>query len=343
MNDYLKQVIRKSYTEDKLSYDLVLDQSERFVNYDDKIFESFLSTLTQHDFSLYPNTYSFNKTVADFYGVKNEEISGNFGSDGCIKSIIDSFCKKDSEIIVPIPNFPMYEVYSNINQNKFIGIPLKEDLSTNIDEIINRVNKNTSLIILSNPTSPIGEYINFEQIKRILDLGIPVLIDEAYIEFCEVGTSLIDKINEYKNLLVTRTFSKSNGAAGVRFGCVISNKQNIDLIFKLKPMFEMTGPSMKYVKFLIENYNIVESYIKKTLKEKKNIISYLESKKYKVIYSNSNWIHFHDKNENKKVQDIFKENNILIRFSDIPNSKLKNWCRLTIQPKLLNNKIFQLL
>jgi len=343
MKDYLKQVVRKSYTEDKLSYDIVLDQSERFVNYDDKIFQSFLSTLTQHDFSLYPNTYSFNQTIADFYGVKNEEISGNFGSDGCIKSIIDSFCKKDSEIIVPIPNFPMYEVYSNINQNKFIGVPLKEDLSTDIDEIINKVNKNTSLIILSNPTSPIGEYIQFDQIKRILDLGIPVLIDEAYIEFCEVGHSVIDKINEYKNLLITRTFSKACGAAGVRFGCVISNKENIDLIFKLKPMFEMTGPSMKYVKFLIENYNIVESYIKETLEEKKNIISYLQSKKYKVIDSNSNWIHFNDDNQNNKLQDIFKDNNILIRFGDIPHSNLKNWCRLTIQPKLLKTKLFKLL
>ena len=108
-------------------------------------------------------------------------------------------------------------------------------------------------------------------------------------------------------------------------------------------MFEMTGPSMKYVKFLIENYNIVESYIKKTLKEKKNIISYLESKKYKVIDSNCNWIHFNDKNENKKIQDIFKENNILIRFSDIPHSNFKNWCRLTIQPKLLKTKLFKLL
>jgi histidinol-phosphate aminotransferase len=343
MKDYLKKVIRKSYTEDKLNYDIVLDQSERFVNYDDKIFKSFLSTLTQHDFSLYPNTYTFNQTVADFYGVKNEEISSNFGSDGCIKSIIDSFCEKDSEIIVPIPNFPMYEVYSNINQNKFIGVPLKEDLTTDIDEIIDKVNNNTSLIILSNPTSPIGEYIHFDQIKRILDLGIPVLIDEAYIEFCEIGKSVIDKINEYKNLLITRTFSKSNGAAGIRFGCVISNKENIDLIFKLKPMFEMTGPSMKYVKFLIENYHIVQLYIKETLEEKKNIISYLKSKKYKVIDSNCNWIHFNNDNENQKLQDIFKENNILIRFGDIPHSNLKNWCRLTIQPKLLKTKLFKLL
>lgn len=342
MKDYLKKVIRKSYTEDKLSYDLVLDQSERFINYDNEIFQSFLSTLTQHDFSLYPNTYAFNQTVADFYGVKNEEISGNFGSDGCIKSIIDSFCKKDSEIIVPIPNFPMYEVYSNINQNKFIGVPLKEDLSTDIDEIINKVNENTSLIILSNPTSPIGEYISFDQIKRILDLGIPVLIDEAYIEFCEIGKSVIDKINEYKNLLVTRTFSKSNGAAGVRFGCVISNKENIDLIFKLKPMFEMTGPSMKYVKFLIENYHIVESYIEETLNEKNKIVSYLKSKKFNVIDSNCNWIHF-NKDGNKNLNDIFIKNSILIRFGDIPHSVLKNWCRLTIQPNLLKNTLHKLL
>ena len=334
MKDYLKKVIRKSYTEDKLSYDLVLDQSERFVNYDNEIFKSFLSTLTQHDFSLYPNTYAFNQTVADFYGVKNEEISGNFGSDGCIKSIIDSFCEKDSEIIVPIPNFPMYEVYININQNKFKGVPLKQDLSTDIDGIINKVNKNTSLIILSNPTSPIGEYIQFEQIKRILDLGIPVLIDEAYIEFCKNGKSLIDKINEYKNLLVTRTFSKSNGAAGVRFGCVISNKENIDLIFKLKPMFEMTGPSMKYVNFLIKNYDIVDSYIKKTLEEKDKIVSYLELKNFQVINSSSNWIHF-NKNGNKQLNETFSKNKILIRFGEIPHSNQKNWCRLTIQPNLL--------
>ena len=341
MKDYLKKVVRKSYTENKLSYDLVLDQSERFTNYENNLFNNFLSTLTQHDFSLYPNLNKFKESISNFYGVKSNEITFNFGSDQCIKSIIDVFCESDSNIITSIPNFPMYKVYSDINNNDFIGVALNKDLSTDIEKIIKSVNSKTSLIILSNPTSPIGEYIHFNKIKKILDLGIPVLIDEAYIEFYDSKLSLSSKINEYNNLFVTRTFSKAMGAAGLRFGSIISNKTNISFIEKIKPMYETTGISLKYVDFLIKNYYIVDDYITQTMSEKKILINKLESKNFEIIDSHSNWIHFNDGFDNTSVMKHFSHHNILSKFVDIPYSKYKNWCRLTIQPNLAKHIVWE--
>jgi histidinol-phosphate aminotransferase len=181
-----------------------------------------------------------------------------------------------------------------------------------------------------------GEYKSFDEIRILLEQDVPVLIDEAYIEFTD-SESIINEINNYPNLFITRTFSKGLGAAGCRVGMVFSNEENIELISKFRHMYEISGVSMKYCEFLLDNYDIVDNYIQSVKEEKKKLVSMLKG--YDVIDSNCNWIHFNDKLDNVKTKNIFDKYKVLVKYCNIPHDDRKNWCRLTVAP-FMSNFIF---
>ena len=87
------------------------------------------------------------------------------------------------------------------------------------------------------------------------------MIDEAYIEFSD-KESFIKYIDDYPNLIITRTFSKGFGAAGSRVGMTFSNPHYIENISKFRQMYEISGVSMKYCEFLLNNHHLVDTYIK---------------------------------------------------------------------------------
>jgi len=179
-----------------------------------------------------------------------------------------------------------------------------------------------------------GEYKSFDEIRILLEQDVPVLIDEAYIEFSD-RDSLINEINNYSNLLITRTFSKAFGAAGCRVGMVFSNEKNIELVSKFRHMYEISGISMKYCEFLLDNYSVIDDYIENVKIEKKKMISLL-SNDFDVIDSDCNWIHFNDKLDNVKTKNIFDKYKVLVKYCSIPYDDRNNWCRLTIQPEMSN-------
>jgi histidinol-phosphate aminotransferase len=201
------------------------------------------------------------------------------------------------------------------------------------------VDNKTELIILANPNSPIGDYKTIDEIKPLLDTGIPVLIDEADIEFSG-KESMIQYIDEYPNLIVTRTFSKGFGAAGCRVGMTFAHKDTIEPISKFRQMYEITGVSLKYCEFLLNNHYLVDTYIQEVVEEKKKVVSML--KHYEVIDSNCNWIHFNNQDDNKKTKEIFDKHKVLVKYCKVhPYGFRDNWCRMTIQPGLSEQEFFK--
>jgi histidinol-phosphate aminotransferase len=214
-----------------------------------------------------------------------------------------------------------------------------DTLELSISKMLEFVDDDTNLIVLANPNSPIGDYKTIDEIKPLLDTGIPVLIDEAYIEFSG-KESFIKYIDEYPNLIVTRTFSKAFGAAGCRVGMTFSNSHYIENISKFRQMYEISGVSMKYCEFLLDNYNLVEKYVKKVIEEKEKIISML--KNYEVVDSNCNWIHFNNQDDNKKTKEILDKHKVLVKYCKLHYYGFReNWCRMTIQPDLSNKLFFK--
>ena len=335
MKSHLKNIKRKFDYTDKSNYDYVLNQSERSEKFSNTLFEVFKQNLSQEDFMYYPNTKNFKEKLCEFYNVKDKNLFLSDGSDVSIKAVFETFTNKGN-VITNEPSFPMYSVYSDLYECNYHNIIYEKNYTLSSKKLINLIDDKTDLIILANPNSPIGDYKTFDEIKPILDTGKMVLIDEAYIEFLDTEDlyydSFIKYIDEYPNLIVTRTFSKGFGAAGCRVGMAFAHKDTIQLISKFRQMYEITGVSLKYCEFLLDNYNLVENYCQYVIEEKKKIVSML--KDYDVIDSNCNWIHFNTTDDNVKTKQIFDKHKVLVKYCELPHDDRKNWCRLTIQPKL---------
>ena len=339
MKPHLHKVNRIIDYTDKSEYDFILNQSERSDNYSSILFELFKKDLKQEDFAYYPNTKNFKEKICEFYNVRPENLFLSDGSDIGIKSIFETFTTCGN-IVTSEPSFPMYQVYSSLYNCQYKGIHYDVDtLEFSIEHMLKFVDNDTELIVLANPNSPIGDYKTIDEIKPLLDTGIPTLIDEAYIEFSE-NESFIKYIDDYPNLIITRTFSKGFGAAGCRVGMTFSNPHYIENISKFRQMYEISGVSMKYCEFLLNNHHLVDTYIKEVVEEKKKVVSML--KNYEVIDSQCNWIHFNNQDDNKKTKEIFEKYKVLVKYCKVhPYGFRNNWCRMTIQPGLSEQEFFK--
>ena len=344
MKPHLHKVKRIFDYTDKSEYNFILNQSERTQPIPQSYYTKFLRSLKQEDFAYYPNTKNFKEKICEFYNVKTENLFLSDGSDVGIKSIFETFTTCGN-IVTSEPSFPMYQVYASLYDCSYKGIHYDVDtLELSIDKMLEFVDDDTNLIILANPNSPIGDYKTIDEIKPLLDTGIPVLIDEAYIEFLDTEDiywdSFIKHIDDYPNLLVTRTFSKGFGAAGCRVGMTFGHKDMIEPLSKFRQMYEITGVSLKYCEFLLNNHHLVDIYCQEVVEEKKKVVSML--KNYEVVDSQCNWIHFNNQDDNKKTKEILEKHKVLVKYCKVhPYGFRENWCRMTIQPGLSEQDFFK--
>ena len=339
MKSHLHKVERRIDYTDKSEYDFILNQSERSQPIPQSYYTKFIRSLTHEDFAYYPNTKNFKEKICNFYDVKTENLFLSDGSDIGIKSIFETFTTCGN-IVTSEPSFPMYQVYASLYNCQYKGIHYNLDLlELSIDKMLEFVDEDTELIVLANPNSPIGDYKTIDEIKPLLDTGIPVLIDEAYIEFSE-NESFIKYIDDYPNLIITRTFSKGFGAAGCRVGMTFSNPHYIENISKFRQMYEITGVSMKYCEFLLDNYHIVERYINDVIKERKKVLTLM--KNFNILDSEANWIHFNTHDDNLKTKQILEKHKVLVKYCKVhPYGARENWCRMTIQPNITEQDFFK--
>ena len=158
------------------------------------------------------------------------------GSDEIIDLLQRVFCEPslDNIIICP-PTYGMYEVYANINNINVINVPLTKTFQLDTDAILAQKAK---ILFLCSPNNPTGNALeNLEYIIENFN-GI-VFLDEAYIDFCD-QPSMIPKIAEYPNLIVSQTFSKAHGLAAARIGVAYSNAIIIDNLIKIKPPYNIS-------------------------------------------------------------------------------------------------------
>jgi len=167
-------------------------------------------------------------------GIENILI-GN-GSDEIIDLVQRVFCEpNEDKIIICPPTYGMYEVYGNINNLEIISIPLTEDFQLNTEAILAQSAK---ILYLCSPNNPTGN--SLEKLGYIIENfnGI-VFLDEAYIDFSE-QPSLVSKIKQFPNLIVSQTFSKARGLAAVRIGIAYANETIISMINKVKPPYNVS-------------------------------------------------------------------------------------------------------
>lgn len=324
------------------------DMSERTINFSNNFFSRFIETITQEDIITYPSYADYEnlkKDIAIHNDVEIDNVYLSTGSDVCIKSLCEMTMQPGLNIVSNVPCFPMYGIYASFYGAKHVGVEYLDTTTFSLEHLMNSVNDKTRLVVVANPNSPIGDYKTLNELREVSEFlnkrGIIFLIDEAYVDFSP-GT-VLPLIHEYENVVISRTFSKALGAAGIRVGFLLGNKKLIEIVTKVQLTYPISGTSLKFASFLLNNFDEVDDYIYQSIIGREKLCDFLESINYDVIRSHTNSIHFHESKGNNS-ETISKLRNAGLSFKSgdkktgtpvkIPGDDRDTWIRLSVGPKI---------
>lgn len=266
------------------------------------------------------------------------------GSDEVLDLIFRAFCipEKDNVVILP-PTYGMYEVLAQLNNIEVKKAELDENFQPNVASVFKQVNENTKLIFICSPNNPSANNLNENLIKNLIASfkGI-IVIDEAYIDFSS-QKSFVSYIDEYPNIIVTQTFSKAFGLAGIRLGICYGNPKIIDVFNKIKPPYNVNELTQKKALERLKNIDDVQREVITIIEQREFLINHLKTINCvtKVFPSDANFILVRVDDANLRYNQLI-DNGIVVR-NRTTQPLCENCLRFTVGTKSENLKLISIL
>ena len=324
-----------------------LDKNERVTPLEENLYKKIIESLSPEALTIYPDQSALYAKLSEFLGIDKEKILLTSGADAAIKLILETYSNKGDEIVFCNPTYAMVNVYTDIySLNKNI-VDYDSNLEINVDQILEKINKNTKFVYIANPNQPTGTALSLDQIKIITQKAYEnntlCIIDEAYIGFCDVE-SCIALLEEFSNLVIIRTFSKAFGLASIRLGFIISASSNINQLYKLKTLYDINIMAVKSGEVILDNYQLVKNYIKELEIARGYLLCAIKERGYEVIDSKTNFIHIKLPNnfDLDLINERFHNKNFLIRTNKggLP-AVIEGCIRITLAPVDIMQKFIQ--
>jgi histidinol-phosphate aminotransferase len=347
ISKYMRKDLRdfRPYHAPKKDYNVKVDANENPYSHSPNVLKKAQEWLQNKDnLTRYPDTDSndLREKLAHLHNIKKENVICGVGSDQIIDYITKLFIEPGDKILVPNPSFSMYGQYNDLNHGVTIGYELDDDFEYNIEEMIRLCQlEKPKLLFICSPNNPTGNKISCEEMTAILNqVDCPVVIDEAYVEFYE-GT-MIEQINQYRQLIVLRTFSKAYGAAGLRVGYAIACAEMIEAINICKAPYNLNSFSQAFASFVLEEVDYYTNYVNQLKESKKTLYTGLKDIACieRVYPSVANYILI--KVKDLAVADYLEENKILVRAYG-KEGRLGNCMRISVGTQEENDFILELL
>jgi histidinol-phosphate aminotransferase len=185
--------------------------------------------------NLYPTSgVEFRRRLAARDGLDENHVVLGAGSTELIDVVVRTFVAPGEEVLLSVPTFSMYEARARVCGGIPVFVPMTEDHDFDVNGIVAAVTERTKVIFLCTPNNPTGNRMSEASLRRILRLGLPTAIDEAYHELGETPDSLTHLLAEFPNAVLIRTFSKAFGLAGLRLGYALAHPAVTKLLLRAK-------------------------------------------------------------------------------------------------------------
>lgn len=180
-----------------------------------------------------PGSAMLREAVADFHGISRANVFVGNGSDEVLSHVFQGLLKQHRELLFPDISYSFYPVWCQLHDVQYRQVPLRDDFTINAADY----DTAAAAVIFPNPNAPTGMLLALDSIREFLDAAPDrlVVVDEAYIDFG--GQSAIALLEEYDNLLVVQTLSKSRALAGLRVGLAFGSPELIEGLERIKDSF----------------------------------------------------------------------------------------------------------
>jgi len=277
-------------------------------------------------------------------GVTASAILLGNGSDEVLDLLFRAFCEpKIDNIITLPPTYGMYNVLAGINAVENREVLLNSNFEPNVSEILKIQDKNSKLLFLCSPNNPTGNTFSEENILQLLnEFNGLVVIDEAYIDFSETE-SWLNRLKEFKNLVITQTLSKAYGMAGIRLGICYASDEIIAVLNKIKPPYNVNELTQQRAFERLVNIEDVLEELDLILSEKERLSKALLQVEVieKTYPSEANFILVKVDDAAKRYTELLKKGIVVRNRSNQP--LCENTLRLTIGTTEENEQLIEAL
>ncbi len=292
-----------------------------------------LKSQANDDLRLYPdpNADKLKGAIAQYFSVSQNHVFVGNGSDEVLAHAFQGLLKHSEPLLYPDITYSFYPVYCGLYDVPFKAVPLTESFDINVDDYV----MPNGGIIFPNPNAPTGKVLALSRIEALLKANTDtvVVVDEAYIDFG--GESAIALVDQYPNLLVIQTFSKSRSLAGLRVGFAVGHPDLIEGLERVKNSFN----SYPLDRFAINGAVAAledEAYFQQTcsaiVDTRESLVDELAALGFDVLPSSANFVFARHKKSNAGgIAAKLREKAIIVRH--FKQERIQDFLRITIGTK----------
>jgi len=264
--------------------------------------------------------------AADNFSLNPENIFCGRGGDEVLALILDAFCNTNDKVVMPYPNYSLYEVLCSMRGIRYTLInTAPPDFDINLDALLSPKSK---LIFFTNPNAPTGRFYPLLKLERFLKKYKGLFIcDEAYIDFG--GISAIPLLKDFPNLIIVKTLSKACSLAGLRLGFALAAPNLIEALMRIKDSYNLDWYQQALGCAAFKHMGVLNNNLQKIISSRIDMYEALKGLRFTIIPSKANFLFVrHPDIPGEKLYQRLKENNIYIRWWNKP--LINDWIRITI-------------
>ncbi|MGE0268317.1 MAG: histidinol-phosphate transaminase [Candidatus Omnitrophota bacterium] len=331
----VKGLVRiKDTFDDRFDY-LRLDKKERLIPFDEKLFAEFKSNIRFEDLSGYAELGETYRKLAAYLKVSEKQVLLASGSDLAIKSVYEACMNEGDNVVLHVPGYAMFRVYANMFGVEARMIPINKDWTLDYDGMLSRVDVRTKMVVIENPNGFVGTKPDMSEIERyaqyLLEKDVLLMLDEAYFYINETECHSRRLIERFPNVILSQTFSKAHGLAGLRVGYLVGEETLIEYISRVRPMHEITSLSACATRWILDHPEILEENQRSIAQGKLFLIDELRKRDIEARDTHANFVMVYvpDEGRTADLSRRLKEEKILVR-RPFEESFLKGWSLICV-------------
>lgn len=290
-----------------------------------KVIKAIKSELDQR-LRLYPNPNSdgLRTKIAEVYGFKlNQVIAGN-GSDDILTLCLRAFVDERKKVQFPKPTYSLYPVLTQIQNGRIKEVPYDSKYQLRVEDF----DPKAALTFIVNPNAPTGTSVSQSFLKALAKrLKGVLVIDEAYADFARENS--LSLARKFKNIIVSRTFSKSYSLAGLRIGFAVGNAKLIEAMMKVKDSYNLDRLAQKAGEAALSDAPYYRRCIAEIVKRREWLQIELRKRGWFVHSSETNFVFTRPVGASaSKWLEALRQNKILVRWFSYPETR--DYLRITI-------------
>ena len=278
------------------------------------------------------NALRLKEAISNENNVEIEQITVGNGSNDIIEFVVRSFLSTQDSAVFSKHAFAVYPLAVQTVGAQGIEVPAK-DWGHDLSAMNNSIQDNTKLIFIANPNNPTGTFIPRDEIISFLDKvskDVIVLLDQAYFDYASYENNDVDFefVNEFPNLIISRSFSKAYGLAGFRVGYSVSSREIADYLNRVRQPFNANSLALVAAEAALSDSDHMMRSLKMNSEQKMFLYKGLEDLGYQYIPSAGNFICFDCKQDAEKKYNELLQEGIIVRSMGV--YKMPNHLRVTI-------------